>query len=158
MWVQMERGFALRDAEGLCPPGCRGALPGSLPKAEPLQNSPPSTIAAHPAPPKPPLDPFVHTHATWQEKAPAWANIITKKANGIAQVGEEPLAAGKGYKNIITLTSIPQAAWADEDPGQAASWGNGLVLKRRLRAQATVTAGLGTLGPALFRCEIRPQS
>lgn len=59
----------------------------------------------------------------------AWANTLAKKANCIAQVDGESLAARKGYKNIITLTSIPQAVWANRDPGQAASCGNGLVMK-----------------------------
>lgn len=114
----------------------RGVLPGSLPKAESalayIQNSLPSAIAAHTSALKPRLDPFIHTYAKWQEKKTVWSSIVAKKANCIAQVDEEPLAARKGYKNIITLTSIRQAVWANEDPGQAASWGNGLVVRHRV--------------------------
>lgn len=36
----------------------------------------------------------------------AWANAVAEKANCIIQVDGELLAAGKGYKDIITLTSI----------------------------------------------------
>lgn len=62
----------------------------------------------------------------------AWATTVAKMANCIAQVDGESPAAGKGCKNIITLTSIPQAVWASKDPGQAASWGNGLFMKQSL--------------------------
>jgi len=89
-------------------------LPGSLPTAESavacVQNFLPSVTAAHVSAPKLCLDLFTHTYAKGWEKKAVWVNTVAKKANCIAQVDGEPLEARKGYKNIVTLTSIPQAA------------------------------------------------
>lgn len=63
---------------------------------------------------------YTHMHQMVGEEE-AWANTVARTGNCIAQVDGEPLAARKGCKNIITLTSIPQAVWASKGPGQAAS-------------------------------------
>lgn len=55
------------------------------------------------------------------EKTTVWKNNAAKKENCITQVAERPLAAKKGCKSMIMLTSIPLAVWVNDKGCKLAS-------------------------------------
>lgn len=55
------------------------------------------------------------------EKTTVRKNTAAKKENCIAQVAERPLAAKKGCKSMIVLTSIPLAVWVNDKGCKLAS-------------------------------------